>query len=78
MSTNELACSFEEYRRRGKQFVDMLPQVKNLTELDSIWKMVALSYLNLDGHTDQEQHQAVLLLQILARESILREVQLSA
>lgn len=74
--SNELACSFEDFKRRGKEFIDMAPTATTIEELDQLWKMIALSYLNMDGRDDGERHQAAMLLRILAREMIRHEVRL--
>lgn len=76
MSENALACTWPELRQRGKEFCDFAPTATSHEELDGLWSGFALGYLNLEKATPSEQHQAVLLLQILGREKIKHEVRL--
>jgi len=73
---NELACSWNELRRRGKEFVDLAPTTHQFEELDGLWKGFVLGYLNLEGATESERYQSVLLLQILARKMFEQELRL--
>lgn len=73
---NELACTWPELKQRAKEFTDLAPTATTLEELDGLWSGIALGYLNLEGATDNEQYQAVLLLQVLGREKLKHEIRL--
>jgi len=73
---NELACTWSEFQKRGKEFIDVLPSIEEMDELEGAWDAIAYGYLNLTGNTEQELHQAALLLQILGRKKLEKEIQI--
>jgi hypothetical protein len=44
---NELSCSWEEFKKMGKEFMDAAPTL-NIDELDNAWKCFSLGYLNMN------------------------------
>jgi hypothetical protein len=45
---NELNCTWPELAQRAKEFHELAPSAKTHDELDQLWKMFGLSYLNAD------------------------------
>lgn len=74
--SNELSCTWEDLQKRGKEFIDFLPTCSDIRELDSAWKMVALSYLNMQRDDGINTYQAEILLKILGKEFFNKEYDL--
>ncbi len=60
-------------KRLGKEFLDALPNA-TLEEADAGFKCFSLAYLNADFANDLELNQAAILLQILSKKLIEKEV----
>jgi hypothetical protein len=73
MST--LECTWDELKRRAKEFHELAPTATTHDELDQLWKMFGLSYLNADisdTRIPQEvmRVQAAALFRIVQREYV--------
>lgn len=62
-------------KRLGKEFLDALPTA-NLEEADAGFKCFSLAYINGDFN-EREQLQAEILLKIMSRKLMEREVELA-
>lgn len=71
-----VACTWEEFKRMGKEFLDLLP-CSTEDQAEAGYKALGLAYIGLDG-TDMEVHQAAMLLRILGRKKIEHDVQTTA
>lgn len=71
---NTLQVDFDGLKRLGKDFLDALPTA-NIEEADAGFKCFSLAYLN--GNFDKrDQHQAAILMQIISRKYVMREIEL--
>ena len=77
MSTTPISdykTDFDGLKRLGKEFLDALPTA-TIEEADAGLKCFQLAYLNGD-FTENEQLQAAMLLKIISKKFIIREVEL--
>ena len=73
---NNFEVDLDGLKRLGKEFLDALPTA-TIEEADNGFKCFSLAYLN-GNFTDLEQHQAAILLQIISRKFVQREIELGA
>ena len=66
-------CSWEEFKQRAKEFHDAAPSL-NHAELDNAYKCLGLSYLGM--REDMWRHSASIVLSMMVKEYIAREVAL--
>lgn len=67
-------CSFEEFKRRAKEFKDAAPSL-NTEELDGAWKALSLSYFGMNE--SRWEHSASIVLKMMAALCLEREVELA-
>lgn len=58
----ELTCTFQEFKQRGKELMDAAPSLDE-DGLENAIKMFNLSYLNMEG-TSNEEYQASIALRL--------------
>lgn len=63
---SELACTFDDFKKRSKELLDALPDLDH-DGLDNGIKMLNLSYLNMTG-TENERYQASIALQLVHKQ----------
>lgn len=71
--TNELQCSFDQFKRMSKEFIDSAATL-NEDELDNAWKCLGLGYLNMDE--EMWRSSAVILLNMMTRVYLQRKSEL--
>lgn len=69
-----LECTFEEFKRASKEFYDAVPTL-NSDELDNAFKALGLMYLGM--YEEKWQHSAVILLEMMSRRHLERELELN-
>ena len=83
--TNDLAVSYDEFKRIAADFMKAAPTAPDLASLDNGYKCASLAYLNVQyGNTALDRHneavQAPIVLKLctkafLARESELQQME---
>jgi hypothetical protein len=63
----EFKTDFNGFKMRAKEFLDMIPKLKTVEQLDSGYKALGISYLEADFKNDMERDQAVIVLQLVNR-----------
>lgn len=74
MSTNELACTFEEFKRMALEFRQSAPTLDK-DQLENAWKCLGLGYLNMSD--EMWKHSASIVLKMEAETYIKRYFELT-